>query len=214
MNTELTDKWWDKSWNITTGCTQISTGCDNCYAKRIAETRLRGRFGYPEYAPFAPTWHKERTIYPVKWAKPRIIFVSAMGDLFHRQIFLKTIASIWETMAIASQHLFIILTKRPKRMLEFIQYWSEIPHRRAPEVLPNVIIGVTVENQAMVHKRIPILMRTPAAARFVSAEPLLTEITLRGYFNDHEWVQGVPGGIDWVICGAETGPNAREMNPT
>lgn len=191
-------EWADAVWNPITGCTPISEGCQNCYAKRMA-TRLRGRCGYPEDEPFRVTLHPERLEEPLKWKKPRRIFVCSMGDLFHPEVPDQFIAMVFGTMRYASHHTFMVLTKRPERMAAwFSQIW-ELPgegykrfgHERRPGgiegyivaeadrwPLPNVWIGVTAENQQRADERIPILLQIPAAVRFVSVEPMLGPLDL------------------------------------
>lgn len=186
-------EWAQESWSPVTGCSPVSEGCINCYAQRIAQ-RLKGRFGYPADEPFKVTLHPDRLEQPFHWRKPRIIFVCSMGDLFHPDVPGNFIAEVWHRMAQANQHTYLVLTKRPQRMLD----WSK---EYAMVVLPNVWLGVTAENQKAANTRIPVLLDTPAAIRFVSCEPLLGEIGLT------RWLPY----LDWVICGAETGAGKRPM---
>lgn len=233
----------DYTWNVTSGCSPISPGCHNCYARRIATNRLRGRCGYDQDDPFKPTFHPERLTEPLKVRKPSRIGVSFMGDLFHERIAARDIAEVFDVMACATldcaknhreheeecwtgePHTFLILTKRPERMRRFfeeelpheMEYWpGDRPLSIAMEVswpLPNVWLGVTAENQAMADLRIPILLSIPAARRWVSIEPCLEYINLRRIK-----IKPVPPGepfafLDWVALGGETGPGARLMNP-
>lgn len=254
--------WAEKVWNPITGCTKISPGCQNCYAERMAN-RLRGRCGYPADEPFRVTLHPDRLEEPLRWRKPSMVFVCSMGDLFHEDIPESFISAVFYVMQVANQHSFLILTKRPARMAEFLDRWVHCDHaypdyawhigagsnsgrpygyghyraegkRRPP--LPNVWLGVTVENQEMADLRIPILLQIPAVVRFVSVEPMLGPVDLTAVrLPDHlqpDWAYGMPYGItfdalqpneshiydsenhlDWVICGGETGPHARPVHP-
>lgn len=179
-------EWATHVWNPTTGCSKVSAGCQNCYAERMAK-RLAGRCGYPKDDPFRVTLHPDRLDEPLRWRKPRRVFVCSMGDLFHPDVPFEYIDRIFSTMALAWQHTFLILTKRPERMRDYItttrttdvvlQHWKpERGERTWP--LSNVWLGVTAENQEMADERIPILLQIPAAVRFVSCEPLLSAIDL------------------------------------
>lgn len=248
-------EWAQKVWNPVTGCTKISSGCQNCYAERMAK-RLRGRCGYPAEDPFRVTLHPERLEEPLRWRKPSKIFVCSMGDLFHEAVPDDFIARVWHTMAINQEHVFQILTKRPDRMAKWIDrvgdYQGYKTHNGEPHKadggsgivvgfrkwpLPNVWLGVTVENQEQADKRIPILLQIPAAVRFVSVEPMLGPVDLTrvgGDWHGYGRIDALNGRrnieeyifeyslrwktercekIDWVVCGGETGPNARPMHP-
>lgn len=188
-------EWTDETWNPVTGCRPISEGCQNCYAKRMAN-RLRGRYGYPADDPFRVTFHPDKLGQPLKWKKPKRIFVCSMGDLFAAHF--DTIRKVLTQPKTPSgkKHTYMILTKRPLRMLEF---YSTYPWYT--EDNQNIWLGVTAENQAMADERIPVLLQIPAAVRFVSVEPMLEPVDIR------PWIYA----LDWVICGAETGPGARPM---
>ena len=221
-----------KTWNVVSGCTPVSEGCRNCFAKRMAK-RLAGRFGYPA-APheFDVTLHPDRLDQPLRWKKPRMIFVVSMGDLFHEDVPSKFIKhDVWNVMVDAKQHIFQLLTKRPERMLALLGNHTPWPS--------NIWAGVSAENQEQADKRIPPLLRTPAAVHFVSLEPLLGPINLERYITD--WTdcgnrgsvalevgydsyatslcrRACPKGgegpaLSWVICGGESGPGARPMHP-
>lgn len=214
------------SWNPITGCTPISEGCANCYAKRTAETRLRGMFGYDWEDPFKITFHEDKLSQPLEWKRSRKIFVCSMGDLFHNDVPTKWINMVFNVIQLAKQHTFLILTKRPVRMQQYIKSVNSC--RACPEndiPFPNVWLGVTAENQRTVDERIPILLNTPAAKRFVSVEPMLGHIDLKKCIQEgitcsptrDDFCNGCHHSIpiynlDWIICGAETGPNARPMN--
>ena len=194
-------EWCDKSWNPITGCSHAgSPGCDHCWARRMAN-RLKGRYGYPKDDPFKVTFHPDRLEEPLHWKKPSRIFVCSMGDIFHDNVDAFQIGSIFIKILRYSQHIFLILTKRPQRFLKLV------PPIQLP---PNIWLGVSVENQQTVDERIPILLQIPAAKRFVSVEPMLEEIN---FMIDYDQIDLLTQGIDWVICGGETGPKARPMHP-
>jgi protein gp37 len=220
MSTNTKIEWADASWSPITGCTPISLGCINCYAKRMAR-RLAGRYGYPK-APnqFRPIFHGDKLTQPSVWKKPRRIFVCSMGDIAHDDVPLEWFASVYDQIAKCKQHTFMILTKRLKRLAYFMDGYA-IPNYG---ILPNVWIGATVENQIRANERIPILLAIPAAVRFISVEPMLGPINL--YSNatglsrySRSCIEPIdcqiPGDntpmLDWVICGAETGPGKRFM---
>lgn len=204
-------EWTDATWNPIRGCSRVSAGCKNCYAERIA-ARFSG-VGMPyEGLSKNGRWTgevrfvTERIDDPRQWKKPRRIFVNSMSDLFHKKVKLDWIGQIYTVMRYSPQHTFQILTKRPQGMLE---YFKLLP---ASMILPNVWLGVSVEDQKTADERIPLLLQTPAAVRFISAEPLLGPINLVKAFG-----QGVgelmTDHLDWVIVGGESGPGARPMNP-
>jgi len=195
-------EWTDQTWNPVTGCTKVSAGCKNCYAERLSE-RFRGVPGHPYEQGFDLKLWPERLDQPLRWRKPRRVFVNSMSDLFHEDVPDSYIGSVFETMYNAPRHTFQVLTKRPGRMAEFVggvrrkvfgDWWP----------LPNVWLGTSVENQATADERIPHLLATPAAVRFLSCEPLLDPLQLAGWLPAGE-------GIDWVIVGGESGPRARPM---
>lgn len=190
-------EWTDATWSPVTGCAPISEGCQNCYAKRMAN-RLRGRCGYPADDPFRVTLHPERLGEPLRWKEPRRVFVCSMGDLFHEDVPDEFIDYVFAVMGRSQQHTFILLTKRPERMREYLQAgrYQQILNiayrlKYRPEGLgkgidnpkdmrwrPNVWLGVTTENQQRADERIPVLLQIPAAVRFVSIEPMLGPIDL------------------------------------
>ena len=169
-------EWTEKTWNPISGCTKISDGCKNCYAEKMAN-RLKaiGTKGYENG--FAVTLHPEKLDEPLKRKKPTMYFVCSMGDLFHEDVNDTFLFQVFFMMLDCPQHTFQILTKRPERMRDFLKKWLSVPNK---EVLKNVWLGVTAENQEQADKRIPILLDTPAALRFVSVEPMLDEINLDG----------------------------------
>jgi len=223
-------EWTDYTWNPVTGCTPVSEGCENCYAKQFAK-RLAGRHGYPKDDPFRVTLHPERLEEPLRWRKPRRVFVCSMSDLFHPDVPGKFINEVWMVMRNASQHLFLVLTKRPERMLAWTDAAAMAKAWPIDEIWPdNVWIGVTAENQQTADERIPILLQIPAAVRFVSVEPMLSAVNLTQITIDEaRYVNALTGEhwlrdgfdkeleplqrIDWIICGGETGPGARPCHP-
>jgi protein gp37 len=203
-------EWTDASWNPIVGCTEVSPGCVNCYAARLAATRLSGVPAYKDLAILSnakPRWLgnvaflPERLEEPLHWKKPRRIFVCDMGDLFHEDVEMWQQTLIFRTIKDCPQHTFQILTKRADRM------WT---YMRTIPVRPNVWLGVSVENQRFADERIPLLLETPAAVRFISAEPLLGLVHVRRWMPHPD--EGLPR-IDWVIAGGESGPHARPMHP-
>jgi len=219
------------TWNPLAGCSPASAGCSKCYAARLAATRLAH---LPQYAGLAYVddaeddakgrvldryhWTGEVRFFPEKLAeplrrkKPARVFVGDMGDLFHPQVAKEQIAAVFGVMAACSQHKFFVLTKRAARM----RGWFEWAKENTRTSLPNVALGVTVENQKAADERIPEPLQTPAAMRFLSIEPVLEHIDLSAFMGGEHVV--LPGdrtepnynfGIDWVIVGGESGPHAR-----
>ena len=201
-------EWTDATWNPVTGCTEVSAGCDHCYAKTFAE-RWRGTEGHYFENGFDVQLRPDKLEQPLRWKKPRKIFVNSMSDLFHDSVPDKYIAQVFDVMGEAERHTFQILTKRHARMRSLMTQWYGTGILSEP--LPNVWLGVSAENQQWADIRIPALLDTPAVVRFVSAEPLLGPIDFRR----------VPGfnriGLDlsnwWVIVGGESGRGARPMHP-
>lgn len=293
MSDHSSIEWTDATWNPVTGCTKVSEGCRNCYITRTPPFRMQGR-RWDRSGLGATTGvrlHEERIGQPLRWRKPRRVFVCSLADLFHDDVPDGHIARVWDVMGQCPQHTFQILTKRPARMRSWLTRWADTtgdaerdgqhlpPMPRGPEavratytsgrahlfadmldsmgdppkgyayplydwmegqrfwpsVLPNVWIGTTVEDQQTANRRIPILLGTPAAVRWISAEPLLGPIYFAnvldlgqiGHSGRHHG-DGSPGcprelhhhhdpqcefPIDWVVAGGESGPGARPMNP-
>lgn len=211
-------EWCQETWNPVTGCSPISEGCENCYARRMAN-RLRGRFGYPE-APnhFDITFHKDRLEQPRKWVRPRRVFVCSMSDLFHESMTQIKLFSIFHIIEKCPQHIFLVLTKRPERMHRwFCKYYGK--------KMSNIWLGVTAENQKCFNERC-FFLDIPASKHFVSFEPLLEAIEIESYpcpqcnsLNPQiVWPCPYCNGRrfkwpDWVVAGPETGPGARECKP-
>lgn len=238
-------EWTDATWNVVIGCDKVSPGCDHCYAIRTA-TRFQEHPNVQVAAAYQGTaddgeWTgrvnlvEDRLDLPLRWRKPRRIFVNAQSDLFHAEVPDEFIARVWAVMALAPQHTFQILTKRPGRMRSLLNserfedlfaqalYATEHPHGdepaepigSAPGPLPNVWLGVSVEDQKRADLRVPALLDTPAAVRFLSCEPLLGPVVLtllsEQFHGAHRTLLGKL--IDWVIVGGESGHGARPMHP-
>ncbi|MDE0681280.1 MAG: phage Gp37/Gp68 family protein [Candidatus Poribacteria bacterium] len=192
-------EWTESTWNPVRGCTRVSEGCRFCYAERIA-ARFSGKGmayeGLAKNTKAGPRWTQKVILVPellnapLKWKKPRRIFVNSMSDLFHEKVELSDIQKVFAVMEKADKHQFQILTKRAKRLLKFN---STLPWP------PNVWMGVSVEDENVID-RIEALRQTDAHIKFLSLEPLL------GALPNLELE-----GIDWVIVGGESGPGAREM---
>lgn len=221
-------QWTNRVWNPVTGCTKISPGCAHCYAARMAH-RLNGRYGYP-LAPdeFKVTLHPEKLSEPGKWRKPCMIFVDSMGDLFHPDVPDAFIEMVFLRMANFYWHTFQVLTKRAERMQKFVSALD------TKEVIGDVVrpfrniwLGVSAETQKCADERIPWLLKTPAAVRFVSVEPMLGAVNLEqavGWdmvdvsrmsleqFRQATRAQRERTKLDWVIIGCESGPRARPLN--
>lgn len=229
-------EWADKTWNPVTGCTKISEGCQNCYAERMA-CRL-AHMGIRDYQDVTDPdgnpgrvstnlfkhWNGKTVLRhdelykPLKWRTPKRIFVCSMGDLFHESVKFDYIHRIWDVMKACPQHIFMILTKRPDIMNECVSMIYRMERLGASMGFwRHVWLGVTAENQEQADRRIPILLNTPSEVRFVSIEPMLSPVDL--YFivqAEHERNEGFGiyaiEGIDWVICGGETGQGARQIS--
>ena len=222
-------EWAKKSWNPVTGCTKVSAGCKNCYAEQVAN-RFWGDRKFTDIR-----LHPDRLLQPIHWKKPCRLFVNSMSDLFHESISFNYIDKVFAVMHYAKQHKFIILTKRPERMLKYLAD-TFLTHNRINRAhfdlglknvalrefpLSNVWLGVSVENQETANLRIPILLDTPAAVRVISAEPLLGPINFAKSIGLNRILEVCAGNdlterfldIDWIIVGGESGNNARPMHP-
>ncbi len=191
MALNSTIEWTDATWNPVTGCTQVSAGCDHCYAKAFAE-RFRGVPNHPYEQGFDLRLWPERLQLPLTWRKPRRIFVNSMSDLFHADVPEDFIRSVFDTMVRADTHIYQLLTKRPQRLVKLA------PSLPWPD---HIWIGVSVESNEVAW-RADFLRRVPAAVRFISAEPLIGPV-------DHLKLDG----IQWVITGGESGFGHRPCNP-
>lgn len=236
MSDNSSIEWTDATWNPVTGCTEVSPGCDHCYAKTFAE-RWRGTPGHHFEQGFDVVLRPERLDQPLRWKKPRRVFVNSMSDLFHDSVPDLFITRVFEIMEQASEHTFQVLTKRHARMRSFVrrreldkqEYAAKFDHcpteemrnspaaecarRRAASPPANIWLGVSVENQQWADIRIPALLDTPAAVRWISAEPLLGPVDLDGHLPYDDQCDGLIRGVDWVVAGGESGPGSRPMHP-
>jgi protein gp37 len=233
-------EWTDATWNPIRGCSVVSEGCRNCYAMQVA-ARFSGE-GLPyeglayRNSSGAHWTGKVRLIEehledPLRWKRPRRIFVNSMSDLFHESIPTEWILRIFEVMAYAKHHVFQVLTKRPERMRHLLYYPDDgkfhgdsAEHHRLlmTQPLSNVWLGVSCEDQKTADERIPLLLQTPAAARWISAEPLLSWIRFDdpppsldrpSYFYGYQNFRSADKhDIDWVVVGGESGAKARPFN--
>lgn len=254
--------WTDETWNPIRGCSRVSAGCRNCYAERIAATRLSGPGGaYHGLAVLREdgeaTWTgkiafaKEHLEDPLRWTRPRRIFVNSMSDLFHESLPVEVIKQIFAVMAVAQRHQFQVLTKRAARMAAVMNddYFAIDVEERAQQLyattkdpqpvfrfswpLSNVWMGVSVEDQPNADARIPELLMTPAAVRWLSCEPLLGPVDLSRWIKPIEVI--CPEGtsqktadillklaranfgdelsLDWIVAGGESGQGARPTHP-
>lgn len=233
-------EWTDATWNPVRGCSRVSEGCRNCYAEKVAQRfcgpgqpyeglvhgRTKGWNGKVRLVDTALAW-------PLNKRTPRRIFVNSMSDLFHESVPDDFIAAVFGIMAESPQHTFQILTKRPERMRAWFARAGVAPRAwlheavkgvmgydnpKRPAVneerwpLPNVWLGVSVEDQAAAVERIPSLLLTPAAVRWISAEPLLGPVGLWP-----EWLHTTAStgrvGLNWIVAGGESGRGARPMSP-
>ena len=235
-------EWSDATWNVVTGCSRVSAGCENCYAERLAATRLRhipSRQGLTDRngrwtgeVRFNEKWLGQ----PLRWQRPRRIFVAAHGDVFHESMPDAWLDKIFAVMAMCPQHTFQLLTKRPQRMLDYVTRFDtdeavervgdaacqitqspcavNIIEDATMIALPNVWLGVSAEDQRTAEERIPPLLETPAALRWLSAEPLLGPLEIDHHLAGMDALGVLPRrlpALDWVVVGGESGPGARPM---
>ncbi len=189
MRSKSKIEWTDTTWNPVTGCTPVSDGCKNCYAIRMAK-RLQA-MGIKRYKNgFDVTLQKDILDAPLHWKKPRMVFVNSMGDLFHEDVPLDYVKQVFSIMERTPQHIYQVLTKRSTRMLKLSRNlpWPS-----------NVWLGVTIESGKYAY-RADNLIKTDATTKFLSIEPMIGAI------------EGLDlSGIDWVIVGGESGPQARAI---
>lgn len=189
-------EWTETTWNPWTGCTKVSPGCKNCYAERMSR-RLQA-MGVKKYRNgFKVTTHMDEFETPLRWKRPRMVFVCSMSDFLHPMINDRHVLRVLDVMKQARGHTFQVLTKRPQRMVDILKGYNRMLTR-------NVWFGVTVENQECAEEKVPILMNVAAKVRFVSCEPMLGPLDLRRWMP-HAYC------LKWVIVGAESGPGARPM---
>jgi protein gp37 len=238
-------EWTDETWTPVKGCTRASEGCDNCYAVRMTHRlEAMGQSKYAGLTVLNPRGERhfngvvrcddDALTVPLRWKKPRKVFVSSMSDIFHKDVPFEFVDRVFAVMALCPQHTFQVLTKRPERMAEYLSdgsrrmedRWGNIlnfiekhaPSEYAKNIdypwpLPNVWLGTSVENQEQADKRIPHLLKCPAVVRFLSCEPLLGAIRLPldhgTSCDDAGCEQHRRRLISWVIAGGESGPGAR-----
>ncbi len=241
MTTKI--EWCDATINPVVGCSHCSPGCDNCYAERFAARLAKNPATAQKYAvvidehgKWTGNFNVDLTPFASLPKKSKRIFVGSMCDIFHENASYNWFLWIVRRMSQYPQHTFILLTKRPQRMNKFISLTRETDTDCGLWPLPNVWLGVTVCNQAEADAKIPVLLQTPAAVRFVSVEPCLGPVDLghlswtdiigstaeKNALTGKTWIQGNCGEssqtlqgnrLDWVICGGETGSGARPMHP-
>ena len=211
------------TWNpIAMRCSRVSEGCRRCWhlsmADRLAQNPTLSDDRRQAYGGGAPVLFMDELTAPLRIRKPAVIGVQFMGDLFHSNVSSDFILRVWLAMLNAPQHTFIVLTKRSSRAQMLLDEWMHSAMRLAsclreevPWPLPNVIVGVSIEDQATADKRIPLLIQTPAACRVVSLEPMLEPVELRRAFGTEGPRQTYIEQLDWVIMGCESGPGARPM---
>lgn len=237
-------EWTDETWNVVAGCTRASRGCDHCYA--VAMTHRLEAMGQERYAGLTVLNNRGdrhfngvvRTVpealgKPLKWKKPRRVFVNSMADLFHEKVPFEFVDRVFAIMALCPQHTFQVLTKRPERMAEYFSTRDSeaFVYERAIDLypgnisdstdyceehvqkwpLPNVWLGTSVEDQAAAEARIPHLLRCPASVRFLSCEPLLGAVDF-SRVGVRKTRIGESNRIDWVIVGGESGAGARSCD--
>ncbi|MEW5727490.1 MAG: phage Gp37/Gp68 family protein [Pseudomonadota bacterium] len=239
-------EWTEATWNPVVGCSILSAGCSRCYAMREAH-RLAAKLGIDKYAgtteetKAGPVWngtvrlHHPHLDQPLRWKRPRRIFVNSMSDLFHEALSDEDIDKVFAVMALARHHTFQVLTKRSARMLSYLDQprrrraWDEAIRTMfgresvsPPPILPNVWMGVSVEDQAAADARIPDLLSAPAAVRWLSCEPLLGPVDITQYLNTFLKPASIGPStcphplkrlLHWIVCGGESGDRARPMHP-
>jgi protein gp37 len=223
-------EWTEATWNPLVGCTKVSPGCDNCYAETLVNRFAGHNRAFPNRFDVVTMRGEKMLTQPLRWKRPRRIFVNSLSDLFHKDVPDEFIASVFAVMARAPQHTFQLLTKRHARMRALLSddgWVQEVAEEIVAQTiedglgsfdppefgdwwpLPNVWLGVSVEDQHWANIRIPALLDTPATVRWISAEPLLGPIDLSNYL-DMLWHREA---LDWVVVGGESGPGARPMHP-
>lgn len=228
-------EWTDTTWSPVTGCTKISPGCTNCYADAMCRRFWRQWDREPPPDHFKVKLHPDRLDQPLRWTKPRRVFVCSMSDLFHDDVPFSFIDRIWRVFDATPWHTYQVLTKRPERLKE---YWAYRTNRSLADAIAfsNVWLGVTAENRDQTIERVPALLGAVGAeapVRFVSVEPMLGYVNLgfgpnpkciycdgRGEYEcGGTNTKIIPCGdcmilnlfIDWAIIGCESGPNRRPM---
>ena len=234
MSSKSSIEWTSATWNPSIGCDIVSPGCTNCYAMRLARRlaanpmlRPNRYRGTTKPSKKGPVWtgvvrmaSRDTLLKPISWRKPRLIFVNSMSDVFHPSLKASQIAQIFAVMALGSQHIYQVLTKRPDIMHAFVtdpatpasvelaMQAIKPGAKLSSWPLRNVWMGTSVEDQRRAKDRIWALLKVPAALRFLSMEPLLGEVSLETELTKADWKK-----LHWVIVGGESGPRARPMHP-
>lgn len=186
-------QWTESTWNPVTGCTKASEGCRHCYAETMAK-RLQG-MGLEKYKNgFQPTLHPETLNEPKKIKEPSMFFVCSMADLFHEEVPFEFIDKVMQTIRLTPWHIYQLLTKRPERMFKYFEIHSTL------EIPQNVWLGTTIEHPRYIERKSHLAAMKDAKVRFLSCEPLVGDLGNISF-----------AGIDWVICGGESGTQARPM---
>lgn len=216
-----------ETWNPTTGCNKVDRGCKHCYAE-VMHRRLM-KMGQEKYSqPFlgGAVEHPDTLEIPFRWTKPRTVFVNSMSDLFHANVSFEFIDRVFQVIDRTPQHTYLILTKRPEIAARYWQYMNRFNiGQRLWHPPRNLWIGTSVNDQKSADLRVPLLVELEASIRFISYEPATGPVNLEPWLGTH-WRVPVGGdvplqlrprklvqGIDWVICGGESGPHAQPMHP-
>lgn len=238
--------WTQATWNPIRGCSRVSPGCINCYAEKLAASKKLASGPYQGLTDKNGRWNgtirfvEEHLKDPLTWQKPKKVFVNSMSDLFHENLSDDQIDRVFAVMAVAGRHTFQVLTKRPERMRTYIRGLGDyggtgrgfkrlelaanalgwglsfqgIPLLSWP--IPNIWLGVSVEDQQRAEERIPILLDTPAKVRWISAEPLIGPVVLENlgkhWLGPANQRRGMNQGLDWVVVGGESGRDHRAMS--
>lgn len=243
MSVGTSIEWTETTWNPNTGCDRVSPGCDHCYALSLSgRLKAMGQPKYQTDGDprtsgpgFGVAMHWDVVDQPLSWRRPQTVFVNSMSDLAHPRVTDEFIAAVFAVMGLADRHRYQVLTKRPRRFRALLQEGefrglvakAMVQRKGDPELvkkvragdptvwpLPSVWLGVSAEDNVRARERLPLLADTPAAIRFVSAEPLLEDIT-EGLNHPGPDDHGGPvlSAMDWVIAGGESGTTARPMDP-
>lgn len=214
-------QWTDATWNPVTGCTVVSAGCDHCYARTLAHGKLKEVYGAKlpvvdtednRADTFAVRLWPERMEQPLRWSRPRMIFVNSMSDLFHVDVPDAFVRRCFEVMLQADHHVYQVLTKRPGRMARFARMNADLWPQYGGLIPEHIWMGTSVENQEAAF-RVPQLLSVPAEIHFLSCEPLIGPLDLETVYRDvmdeEHGVNVLNAGIDWVIGGGESGEGFR-----
>lgn len=218
--------WTEETWNPLRGCSRVSEGCRNCYAEGVAARFSGPGQPYEGLAKFVDgdaRWTGEVKLIedklndPIRWQRPRRIFVNSMSDLFHEKVGNATIARIFQVMKKARHHEFQCLTKRVERMVEWfktasarIHYWEDLDENHKRLVEEHIWIGISVEDQKTADARIPLLLQVPARTRWLSIEPQIGSVNLEPWLR--RAFEAQEKAIHWVVIGGESGTGARPFD--